>query len=879
MKIEKLTDLGFPEYFIKTWRQCGIEELFPLQAKVLSEDALFNQQNLVISSPTASGKTFLAEMAAINTILSNRQVLYLAPLRSLAEEKYREFHDKYHDYGLKVLISTGERSEHDHDIVSGKFDLAVIVYEKVLSFLTIQPTLLNLLGLVIIDELQNIGQDNRGVILEYIICLLKEYRQIKILGLSAVIPTNDPLIKWLNAILYNSLERPNELKEGILLDNVFYYQEYNSGKKGKETLIRNNPDNGLPNTWNIALDMAERGEQSIIFLPDKQSTRMHALTLARESNLPEAREAVAELQLLEQTITTLQLQVTLRAGIAFHNADLTCAERRIIENYFKKGQIRLVTATTTLAMGVNLPSKNVFIDPHIWRYDPICKRPYLDILTKNEKENEAGRAGRFGSQTSFGRMVIPASSRKEFDTYWNTYVEKKARHTKPSLALNRIAPIILWLTCGKTQKKSDLLSFFQTTYTHFYARERKQEPDWQEAIEKTIKELAANKLIYVNSKGKIIPSPLAKLAAAKGISTDTAIQLNDWLNTTTNRYVADLEIFYAAALTENGHDFHLSVENQPQQKKYYFDYLENHLSQDAKEIIKYAFGETTTNMFFQLKEVKIPVVLELWLGSQSTLSIENATNCYAGELTNLGKHFAWIVGAAALICRDIRHDNRMYERLNTLKERLIFGVNKESLELARLRIPSLGRENCQKLVREGIDNLEGLRAVDPKHLERLLKPRIAQKILEDMARQNNLALRQSQPAQPEETFTADIIEITNQYRGRHYFISVNGQNVKLTRRLFEIILRLALEKKANSGWVHKLDEAICDERLSQVTRLRNLLKPYLHKSPKLIIESDQFGSLRLSLPPQNLIFDQQQFSDHPHESIRELITTYNHSSD
>jgi len=116
---------------------------------------------------------------------------------------------------------------------------------------------------------------------------------------------------------------------------------------------------------------------------------------------------------MEHTRSRHLLIECLEHGAAFHNADLSAAERRIIETYFKRGEIRAIVATTTLAMGMNLPAKNVFIEPDRWKYDDRFGTPWISSISQAEYENMAGRAGRLTLERDFGRAILVAATAYE----------------------------------------------------------------------------------------------------------------------------------------------------------------------------------------------------------------------------------------------------------------------------------------------------------------------------------------------------------------------------------------------------------------------------------------------------------------------------------
>ena len=89
-------------------------------------------------------------------------MVYLVPLRALAEEKYRDFSEKYSDYGIRVIISSRDHREFDRDLESGNFSIAVVVYEKLSQLLVRRPERLQEIELIVADELELLSDVERG---------------------------------------------------------------------------------------------------------------------------------------------------------------------------------------------------------------------------------------------------------------------------------------------------------------------------------------------------------------------------------------------------------------------------------------------------------------------------------------------------------------------------------------------------------------------------------------------------------------------------------------------------------------------------------------------------------------------------------------------
>src|SRR5262252_8458730 len=152
MRIETLEAYSVPADIIDVWRGQVGAELLPVQERAVKEFGLFGTGNLIVFSPTSSGKTFVGEMAAVKAARRNTKVLYLVRQKALAAEKFEELRRRYNPVGIKVVVSSRDRREHDDDIQRGDFHIAVVVFEKVQALLIAKPQLIELVGLVVVDE-------------------------------------------------------------------------------------------------------------------------------------------------------------------------------------------------------------------------------------------------------------------------------------------------------------------------------------------------------------------------------------------------------------------------------------------------------------------------------------------------------------------------------------------------------------------------------------------------------------------------------------------------------------------------------------------------------------------------------------------------------
>ncbi len=194
MEIKALSAYGFGPAVITSWEAEGHKALLPIQEKAILEGKVLEGKNVLVLSPTSSGKTFVAELAAVKAVQQKRQVIYLVPQKALAEEKFAEFRRKYAPLGINVVISTRDHQEFDEAIQTGEFDIAIAVFEKLQGLIVAHPQFLNRLGLVIVDELQMLSNRDRGGRLELLLTKIKlQATEAQIIGLSAVIGKGEEL--------------------------------------------------------------------------------------------------------------------------------------------------------------------------------------------------------------------------------------------------------------------------------------------------------------------------------------------------------------------------------------------------------------------------------------------------------------------------------------------------------------------------------------------------------------------------------------------------------------------------------------------------------------------------------------------------------------
>tara|TARA_Y100000310_G_C20549540_1_gene747322 strand:- start:100 stop:819 length:720 start_codon:yes stop_codon:yes gene_type:complete len=192
-----------------------IEELRPAQGKAIKA-GLFDEKNLLICTPTASGKTLIAEMALVKNIMEGKgKGIYIVPLRALAMEKYKAFKQRYEGL-IRVGIAVGDPDAPEPQLEEK--DLIICTSEKIDALLRHHTQWIHYVKTMVVDEIHLLHDPGRGPTLEVVITLLRKLSpHLQIIGLSATIGNPQELSSWLEATLVEDTWRPVKLKQGVYL--------------------------------------------------------------------------------------------------------------------------------------------------------------------------------------------------------------------------------------------------------------------------------------------------------------------------------------------------------------------------------------------------------------------------------------------------------------------------------------------------------------------------------------------------------------------------------------------------------------------------------------------------------------------------------------
>ena len=318
------------------------------------------------------------------------------------------------DFGrkIKVMAATGDYDSPGKELAAA--DVIVLTNEKMDTLFRHNAEWLDDIGLFVSDEVHLIGDRERGATLEMMLTKIrKHYPQSQIVTLSATVANSEEIADWLACELVESDWRPTKLVEGV-------YEHGMIRMRGGTTFRVNS--SGISSAVDIAIDSVDEGGQSLIFaetrkraalLPAKAAEGVYKRLdkAARELTVKTSSEILAR---GDDSEITKMLAKLVSKGVAFHHAGLAPSSREIVESSFRKGVIKLLTATPTLAPGVNLPARRVVI-ASILRYDSEYGRNLpISVL---EYKQLCGRAGRPQYDTSGEAIIVSESGANAEDLY------------------------------------------------------------------------------------------------------------------------------------------------------------------------------------------------------------------------------------------------------------------------------------------------------------------------------------------------------------------------------------------------------------------------------------------------------------------------------
>ncbi len=372
--------------------------------------AIENNESVVVSAQTGSGKTLIADYIIDKFIHSGMRVIYTAPIKALSNQKFRDFKKDYgEDY---VGIMTGDV------VINSNAPILIMTTEIYRNMLLCNDPCVDEISYVIFDEIHYINDIERGTIWEE--SLIFSPKSVRFLCLSATIPNARVFADWIESIqchtvrvvtntvrvvplkhllfdAYVGIADLDKIKEHINdVKNIPEMRDYDYGKKRRRHFEQKKWKN--PSHIELVEDLKDQDLlPCIFFIFSRKACQGQAEELAKKMNF--TRDATVIVRMCNTYITpdirqldsAQLLKNLLMKGIAFHHAGLLPKLKELVEVLFGLGLVKVLYATETFAVGINMPAKSVCFNS-LEKYDGIIFR----YLHTKEYFQLAGRAGRRG---------------------------------------------------------------------------------------------------------------------------------------------------------------------------------------------------------------------------------------------------------------------------------------------------------------------------------------------------------------------------------------------------------------------------------------------------------------------------------------------------
>jgi helicase len=716
----KIAELPVPEAVKEVLLNLGIAELFPPQEDTIRAGVL-EGQNIVLASPTASGKTLIAELCGLKHVLEkNGKVIYLAPLRALASEKFEDF-KKYVSIRKKdgrkvsVGISTGDFDTADNWLE--RYDIIVTTNEKADSLLRHRAKWMDNISLVVADEVHLLNDAGRGPTLEVVLArLLQVNPNIQVLALSATIGNVDEIAGWLNAKYIVTEWRPVSLKEGVIINDEIQYKDGDARRVEKKTRY---------SSINLVLNTIKTGGQALVFASTRKNAVSAAKTIAQHTSevlsKPMKRtlehEAEKILSAGERTQLSETLAELVRCGTAFHHAGLAGPHRKLVEDNFKEGKIKVLTATPTLAFGVNLPARMVIILDYR-RFEAGYGNYPISVL---EYKQMAGRAGR-PKYDKVGESVLIAKTSDEADYLMEGYILAKPERIWSRLGVEKImrSHVLATVASDFAHSETGIFEFFGKT---FYAYQYDIKAI-KSIIAKIVRYLYDEEMLDVDGND-IHATKFGKRVSELYIDPESAVVIRDAIRNKPD-FLTDFSLLHLISHTPD-----MGPVMRPYARE--FDPLAVALEQHRNELFMEIPNHWADHLSFEefLGEIKTALVMKSWIEEVSEEKLIEQFNVQPGDLYRVIENAKWLLHSTDELAQLFKA-KEILPLTGELLERVSKGIKKELLPIVRLE--GVGRVRGRIMYNAGFQTIEDIRHASVEELTNLplMGPRLAKKIKEQV---------------------------------------------------------------------------------------------------------------------------------------------------
>ncbi|MCH2453228.1 MAG: ATP-dependent DNA helicase [Halobacteriales archaeon] len=725
MNVDDLSDL--PNNAIDLLKSSGVHTLYPPQI-IAVEAGITQGKSVVASVPTASGKTFIAELAMLSTIARGGKALYIVPLRALANEKKQEF-DRFDSIDISVGSSTGDYESTD-DWLSTK-DIIVATSEKVDSLIRNFAPWISDLTCVVADEIHLLDDASRGPTLEMTLAKLIHINpNIQIVGLSATVGNADQIATWLDATLITSTWRPISLRTGVYHDTSIHFDD---------GTIRDIPKKSNP-VEDIIHDVLQEDGSALVFVSSRRNAESAAKKIASVTDgfTNETKPNLIELanQVRDEGETQLAntLANSIEMGSAFHHAGLVNNHRRLVEKSFRERTIKVVCATPTLAAGVNTPSRRVIVRD--WRrYNSF--RGGMEPLSVIEMHQMFGRAGR-PNLDPYGEAILLASTPDEFNELFDRYIGAEPESIESKLAVEPAlrTHILSAIATGFATTTEGLLDFLDGT---LYATQTTDTRRLKFVTHSVLEYLEVNGFLTMVD-GDLSATKIGEEVSRIYLDPMSAAEIIYGLKTSENP--SPLGLFHLISRTPDTYPLYLKSGD----REFYYQLA----YESQSDFLGSSPSEFDPHWEDWLSALKTAKMIEDWTQETDEETITKHYRMGPGDIRAKIDTADWLLRAAERLALSL--DLQSTSTIRNLQRRVKYGVKEELLEL--VAVQGVGRIRARQLFNHGIHTRSDLRTEDKQLILTALSGRklTTEQILQNAGRTDS-SLEDISPNRPFSSIT------------------------------------------------------------------------------------------------------------------------------
>lgn len=451
-------------------------EFWNSQLNALKKNILVNNDNYIIKMPTSAGKTFIAEITILNSLIKNQKskALYIAPFNALVHQIKKSFSKlEKLGYNVSYILGAYEIDEFDFLLIQ-ETDILVSTPEKIDLIYRTNPQFFDDISIIVTDEGHIVGDDSkRGALLELLISKLKiKLKNTRFFYISALLSEIDAqnFSKWITDEKNNILSSPiinNEEWEptrkllgfcewrnkkgtiiypykkldenkncfipNIIKEKTFKFINPNTNRENNKTFPINNQKNTI--AIKLAYNLVDDGS-ILIFSPQPQWVNSIGNMFLEFLNYMKYSGEDVKSDFKFRNLKSVDIASDLlgnnhiitkclKRGIAIHHGELPKDIRNAIEDDFKDRKFKVLIANNTIGQGINFPIKTIIIHS-----------TYINdnkIISKRDFWNIAGRAGRAGEETEGQILFIDTKKNDEKCFYHYTKSKNSAEPLKSYL--------------------------------------------------------------------------------------------------------------------------------------------------------------------------------------------------------------------------------------------------------------------------------------------------------------------------------------------------------------------------------------------------------------------------------------------------------------